>query len=345
MKILLFRLLKILGITLLILLIGIIILIFFTGPKLPDNTDTIIDNVINSKAPELVKGKSGYVVSDNYKIWYESITPRDTNKGTILLFMGMATDALMWPQAFVDNLVDSGYQVIRYDYRGTGMSDWVENWEQKPYSVADLAKDAKTILDTLKVSQAHLVGMSLGGMVAQEFAIENPDMTLSLTSIMSSGDIYDKELPKASNSVVLDFTKIGIKYGIVKSDKNTIKMMLAAKIILRGDAQYDIDVKGTAEQVLYNLRERKGYNPNASKQHDEVAKLSVYRYEKLKDLKIPVLIMHGINDPLVSIEHSKKLASAIPHSKTKWFNNMGHDLPPNLIDSISKEIIKHIDEN
>jgi len=62
----------------------------------------------------------------------------------------------------------------------------------------------------------------------------------------------------------------------------------------------------------------------------------------LKDLKIPVLIIHGLNDPFVSIEHSKKLASVIPNSKIKWFNNMGHDLPSNLIDSITKEIILNI---
>lgn len=342
MKILLFRLLKICGITLLILLIGLIVFIFFTGPKLPTNTDTIIENVLNTELPELVKGKSGYVIPDDHKIWYESITPKDSTKGAILLFMGMASDALMWPPTFLDKLVGSGYQVIRYDYRGTGQSDWVEDWQQKPYSVADLAKDAEAILDTLNVSKVHLVGLSLGGIVAQEFAIENPDKTLTLTSIMSSGNIADKELPEASKSIAFDFTKIGIKYGLFQSEKNTIKMMLAAKMILRGDAQYDIDVKGTAEQVLYNLRKRKGYNPDASRQHDQAVNLWGSRYDELKDLKIPVLIIHGLNDPLVSIEHSKKLASVIPNSKTKWFNNMGHDLPSNLIDSITKEIILNI---
>jgi pimeloyl-ACP methyl ester carboxylesterase len=341
----LIKLLKIFGITLLIFLTGLIILIFFTGPKLPDNTDTIIDNVITSKLPEFVKGKSGYVISDNYKIWYESITPKDPNKGAVLLFMGMASDALGWPQTFIDKLLASGFQVIRYDYRGTGLSDWVENWQQNPYSLSDLAKDAKIILDTLKISKAHLIGLSLGGMVAQEFAIENVDRTLTLTSIMSSGNIVDKELPKISKSIVFDFTKIGIKYGLLQSEKHTIKLILSAKVILCGDAQYDIDVKGTAEQVLYNLKKRKGYNPNVSSQHDKAAKLSGSRYENLKDLKIPVLIIHGVNDPLVSIEHSKKLASVIPNSKTKWFKNMGHDIPLYLIDPIVKEIISNITMN
>ena len=82
--------------------------LFFTGPKLPANTDTIIENVINTELPELVKGKSGYVISDGHKIWYESITSKDSNKGVILLFMGMASDALMWPPTFIDKLVDSG---------------------------------------------------------------------------------------------------------------------------------------------------------------------------------------------------------------------------------------------
>lgn len=339
------KLLKILGITLLVLITGIIILIFFTGPKLPDHTDAIIDKAIDSKLPEFVKGKSGYVVSDNQKIWYELIRPRDSNKGTILLLGGLGTDALAWPQTFIDSLVDSGYQVIRFDYRGTGMSDWVENWRQKPYSLADLAVDSKTILDTLRIKKAHLVGLSMGGMVAQEFAIKNPDRTLTLTSIMSSGNIDDKELPKVSKRLAFDALKVGIKYGLLKSEKNSIKLVLALKTIVRGDAQYDLDVKGTAEQVLYNLRERKGYNPNVSSQHNAAANRSSSRYDKLNILKVPVLIIHGVNDPLVPIEHSKKLANVIPNSKTKWFHNMGHDLPPNLIDSISKEIINHIDKN
>ena len=125
----------------------------------------------------------------------------------------------------------------------------------------------------------------MGGMVAQEFAIENPDKTLTLTSIMSSGNIVDKELPEASKSIVFDFTIIGIKYGIFQSEKNTIKMMLSAQMILRGDARYDLDVKGTAERVLYNLRKRKGYNPDASKQHYQAVKLWDSRYDELKDLK------------------------------------------------------------
>jgi len=333
------KLLKIIGITLTVFLAGLIILIFFTGPKLPENADSIIDQVLDSTIPELVKGKSGYIVSDHTKIWYESVMPKNTNKGAVLLFMGISNDALGWPQKFIDKFVENGYQVIRFDYRGTGFSDWVENWEEKPYALADLATDAKIILDTLKIKKVHLVGVSLGGMVAQEFAIKYTDRTKTLTSIMSSGNITDPELPQISKRVVFDLVKTAIKYGIISNEKNTIKLQLAARTILRGNAHYPINVKDISGQILYNLRKRNGYNLNASSQHHEATYRSGSRYDQLKELKLPVLIIHGINDPFIPIEHSKKLAKIIPHSKTKWFENMGHDIQPVHMEAISQEII------
>lgn len=336
------RLIRFFSVTLLLVVFGATIFIVFTGPKLPDDTDRVIDEVISSKLPNFIKGQSGHIISDNYRIWYESIAAKGPQKGVVLLFMGMGTDAFGWPQTFIDALTDSGYQVIRYDYRGTGESDWIPDWKENPYTITDLAKDARVIVDKLKSGKVHLIGLSLGGMVAQKFAIANPDKTLSLTSIMSSGNIKDNELPKAPISLIINFIKIGIKYGLYSNHKNTIKMMLAAKILLRGDAQYDIDVKKTAEQVLYNLKKRNGYNRDASNQHEYIVKLSTFNYDQLKDFKFPVLIIHGVNDPLVSIEHSIKLAGIIPDARTKWMENMGHDLPEDLIEVIHKEIVFNI---
>ncbi len=333
---------KIIGIVILIFLIGGISYIFLTVPQLPKNSDAIIEDIITSEVPRLVKGKSGYVVNNVTKIWYESISPKDTNKGAILLFMGISNDALGWPQAFIDRLVKSGYQIIRFDYRGTGLSDWMENWAEQPYSLKDLASDSKVILDSLKIEKAHLFGISLGGMVAQEFAINFPERTNTLTSLMSSGNILDKELTPISNEIVFKLIKTSIRYGVFPSEKNTIKLHISSRIILQGEAKYDIDVKGTATQVLYNLRKRSGYNPDASSQHHEATYRSGSRYDKLKRLEMPVLIMHGLNDPFIPIEHSEKMATIIPNARTKWFENMGHDIPVNLTDTICDEIIKFL---
>jgi len=245
--------------------------------------------------------------------------------------MGISNDALGWPQSFLDKFVDSGYQVIRFDYRGTGFSDWNENSENTTYSLADLATDSKIILDSLGLDKVNILGISLGGMVAQEFAINYPNRTNTLTSIMSSGNIFDEDLPPISTDVAFDLIKTSIRYGIIPSDKNNIKLHVTARKILRGNAEYDIDIRETSEQVLYNLKKRKGYNSKASNQHQEAAYRSGSRYGKLKELEVPILIMHGLNDPFIPIEHSKKLATILPNAKTKWINNMGHDIPSTAV--------------
>ena len=269
------KILKIVGILIVALLIIVSAAIFFSGPQLPEDIDQTIDDVLQSDLPEFLKGKTGYVYPRNTKVWYELIEPNSPTKGAILLFMGIANDALGWPQGFIDLLVESGYQVIRYDYRGTGMSDWMPEWTQSPYSLTDLASDAKLILDTLKIKKAHLVGVSMGGMVAQEFVIHFPKRTLTLTSIMSSGNIVDKDIKGISPDITFDLIKIGLKYGIFSTERNTIKMHIAARIILRDAADYSIDVKGTARQVLYNLRKRKGYNHFSFLNHTIPARLSL----------------------------------------------------------------------
>ena len=337
--------LKIIGIVLIAVVFIAGVLIYFTGPKLPNDIDEIIDEIIKSDLPELLKGKTGYVQSGDTKIWFESIGQSGMEKDTVLLFMGISNDALGWPQEFIESLVDSGYHVVRFDFRGTGMSDWVEDWGKNPYSLADLASDAVAILDNLGIKRAHLIGISLGGMVAQEFAINHPERTLTLTSIMSSGNIVDKDLPGISWQTTLDLVKVGLKYGISPTERKTIKLHIAARIILRGDANYDIDIRGTVEQVLYNLRKRNGYNGEASQQHHEAVYRSGSRYARLKKLRIPTLIIHGLNDPFIPIEHSKKLASIIPNSRTKWFENMGHDLPPALFNSLINELITNFESN
>jgi pimeloyl-ACP methyl ester carboxylesterase len=337
--------LKIIGVLFVILLIMVSVAIYFSGPHLPEDVGQQIDAALQSELPEFLKGETGYVYPNNTKIWYESIAPESPAKGAILLFMGIANDALGWPQGFIDLLVASGYLVIRYDYRGTGMSDWVPDWKQSPYSLRDLASDANLILDALKIQKAHLVGISMGGMVAQEFAIHYPERSLTLTSIMSSGNIMDKEIKPISTGITFDLIKIGLKYGIISTERNTIKMQIAARLILRGDADYRVDFKGVAGQVLYNLRKRNGFNPRASGQHQEAVRRSGSRYAQLKNLTIPALIMHGINDPLVPIDHSQKLASVLPNSRTKWFENMGHDIPPRLFHALVEELINHFARN
>lgn len=149
--------------------LSLVIYVIFGEPKLPEETKRIINEVTETELSHIIKGKTGYALSSNVKIWYECISPNGVPKGNILLNIGMGANCMFWPPKFIQSFIDEGYQVIRYDQRGTGLSDWIENWDSKnPYLLTDMAKDAVAVLDELQIEKVHIIGLSLGGMVAQE---------------------------------------------------------------------------------------------------------------------------------------------------------------------------------
>ncbi len=333
------------GLILIVSVAGIAVYIFSSGPSLPANTDRIITQVLASELPDLVEGKTGYAKSGDVKIWYELIEPEENPKGTILLMTGIATDALSWPPKLLNEFTSAGYQVIRYDHRDTGMSDWLINWDsENPYSLGDMANDGIAVLDALAIEKAHVVGVSMGGMVAQQMNIHYPERVASLTSIMSSCDIIDPNLPPMSLDTVAEFAKVSARYGLLANERNAIRLQVASRIILRGNASYDIDVQAIAEQVLYDLRERRGYNPQAAIQQNTAVLVSGSRYEGLRALDNPTLVIHGKNDPLIPIEHGFKCADLIPNVETLWVEQMGHDIPDSIVDEIVAKTIARIED-
>jgi len=331
---------KVIGIIILALLIGSSIYLYQSGPELSEKVEEAIEVSLKEPLPEIIQGKTGFAENQGVNIWYESIAAKGESKGVILLIMGISNDALGWPPKFIEAFVDNGYQVIRYDHRGTGMSDWGEDWTAgNPYSLKDMAADGIAILDALDIEKAHIIGVSMGGMIAQELVIDHSERTNSLTSIMSSGNIFDPELPPISSDVAYELIKVSLKYGIVGGEKNLVKLHLASRMILMGTAEVELNVGEIATQVLYNIRERKGYNPNASKQHQAAVMASGSRYEALKELSIPTLIVHGKQDPFIPIAHGQKCAAMVPNADSLWVEGMGHDIPNEFIEVVSSKII------
>jgi hypothetical protein len=246
----------------LILLISILIYIYLSGPKLPPETNNIIESVLNTDLPEVISGKTDFASSDGLNIWYECISPEGSPKGTVLLIMGQAGNALDWPPKFVRTFVDSGYQVIRYDQRGTGISDWIEDWDRKnPYSLVDMAGDVVAVLNALNIQKVHIVGLSMGGMIAQEVAINYLDRVASLTLIMTSGYIGDPDIPNLSSRYFFSSILKGIpllKYSLIGGEKNMIKERIAKTISVVGTE--GLDINEIAEVVLYDVRKRRGVN-------------------------------------------------------------------------------------
>ncbi|WP_083866230.1 alpha/beta fold hydrolase [Microbacterium yannicii] len=146
------------------------------GPRLPRDTAETISRIRSGPVTGVVVGETGYAQSSGVPIWYECIPPVGAERGVVLLNISLGASSLYWPPAFLRALSDAGYRVVRYDQRGTGASSRMPNWSgQHPYSLIDMARDGVAVLDELRIDRTHVVGLSLGGFIAQEIAIAYPE--------------------------------------------------------------------------------------------------------------------------------------------------------------------------
>ena len=132
-----------------------------------------------------------------------------------------------------------------------------------------------------------------------------------------------------------------LKYRILGGERNLIKERIAKHILVAGSE--DLDIKEMAEVVLYDLRKRRGINIQAAFQHQAAVSISGSRYEKLKTINVPTLVIHGTADQFIPVEHGKKLVEVIPNAKGLWLEGVGHVFPVPNMDTVTKSIISHFD--
>lgn len=315
----------------------------FTAREFTKEEVVEIRTAMDAPLEEMV-GDAGYALNDAVKIWYDVHQPQDTIKGSVLLIMGLSADALIWPDYFYQPLVDSGYQVIRFDNRGVGNSDWNAFDPDNPYTLSDMAKDAIAVLDTLGIEKAHVVGASMGGMIGQTLCIEHPERVATLTSIMSTAWADDPEMPAIDLNV---FKHIGIntiKYGLSDEIEDAIKLRIAIRELLMGSEKYNLDVHGIAQLTRYNLENRTGYYQQSGRQQTTAIKMSGSRIDDLKALTTPTLVVHGRTDPLIPFEHGKKTAELIPNAESLYIEGMGHTLPRMYSDTITDRMLVLFEE-
>lgn len=160
---------------------------------------------------------------------------------------------------------------------------------------------------------------------------------------MASGYIGDPDLPSLTSSYFISSLAKGLpllKYRILGGEKNLIKERTAKTLALVGDEE--LDIKETAERVLYDLRKRRGINLWAILQHQTAVTLAGSRYDRLKALNIPTLVIHGTADSFIPVEHGKKLVEIMPNAKGLWIEGAGHMFPLPDADSINEAIIAHL---
>jgi len=267
----------------------------------------------------------------------------------ILLVMGLGAQLTLWPDELVDALVGDGFRVIRYDNRDIGLSQKMEGarapslatqvlrkkfgWPAKvPYTLTDMAHDGIGLLDALEIDTAHVVGASMGGMIAQLMAVHHGPRLRSLTSIMSTTG--NGKLPQAEKHAM-----DALIAPLAGMDEETLVahgLNIARNI---GSPGFPFDPQQQREKVLKNVR-RSVYPAGLPRQLAAIIDDGCRR-SRLADVRVPTLVLHGEDDPLVKLAAGEDTAASIPGARLVTIPGWGHDIPMPLIDRIAGEIVTH----
>jgi pimeloyl-ACP methyl ester carboxylesterase len=286
-----------------------------------------------------------YLVSNDLRLAYQDFgKPEDP---VILLVAGLNNQMVRWPLALCDLLVSRGYRVIRFDNRDIGLSEKMEGVEapgvfrlflkhylripvDAPYSLDDMAEDAVGVLDALNIDHAHIVGMSMGGMISQLVAAHYPQRIRSLTSIMSTSGEWGKGVAslKVSRQMLRPVSKdrTALENGV-----DTWRMI--------GSPGYPLSEREI--EAILRAEYKRSSNPAGYLRQIAAVRTAPGRATLLSKLVMPVLIIHGREDLLVPVSGGIDTAKHIPHATLKIFDGMGHDLPKELLPEFTDLIVEN----
>jgi pimeloyl-ACP methyl ester carboxylesterase len=273
----------------------------------------------------------------------------DAGDPAILLIQGLGLPAAAWPPAFIDLLLARGFSVVTFDNRDIGSSELLDHLGRArvlatalrrvvhlpirpPYSLSDMAGDAEALLGVLGIDKAHVVGVSMGGMIAQNLALASPEKLASLTSIMSTTN--DRDLPDAESQVRRFIVK-----GAADSSEPARRAYHRELWPLIGSPAYP-HARDELEAFLDRIFEA-GMPPSGRDRQTVAVLAEPGRGKRLGALSVPTLVIHGEADPLVPVACGRRTAACIPGARLRLFEGMGHDLPSALLPMLADEIVAH----
>lgn len=263
----------------------------------------------------------------NGKVAVEYETFGDPAGEAVLLINGLGSQMTRWPEAFCAGLVAKGLYVIRFDNRDVGLSTWLSDGET--YAVADMIGDAAAVLDAVGKRAAHIVGISMGGMIAQEFAAAHPDRTLSLTSIMSNTGNPDLPPPTVAALETLNARPSN------PGDPSFIADSVARAETI-GSPAYPWPQGALAARA--RAEADRAFNPPGVARQMAAIRASGDRRPKLATITAPTVVLHGADDPLVPVAGGRDTAANIKGAELRIIPGMGHDLPPGLYETFTDAI-------
>jgi pimeloyl-ACP methyl ester carboxylesterase len=255
----------------------------------------------------------------------------DPADAAVLLINGLGSQMTRWPEAFCALLVGKGLYVIRFDNRDVGLSTWLEG---QTYTVDDMAADCAAVLDAIGKPAAHIVGISMGGMIAQVFAADYPKRTLSLTSIMSNTGNPDLPPPTSAAMDALMARPAN------PSDPNFIADSVTRAETI-GSPGFPWPPGALAERA--RAEADRAFNPPGVQRQMAAVRGSGDRRARIKTITAPTVVLHGADDPLVPVAGGRDTAANISGAELRIIPGMGHDLPPALYTTFVEAITRAVE--
>ncbi len=265
----------------------------------------------------------------------------DTTGEPLLLVMGLGTQMIAWDEGFCSLLAERGFRVIRFDNRDIGRSTKIESAGapsrvdmmfgrrgSAAYLLPDMAVDTIALMDHLDIDSAHLVGASMGGMIAQTTAIEHPERVRSLVSIMSNTGSRWTGMPSRKAMAVLLGRPPRGREAAIERTVRTFRVI--------GSPGYPFDEERV--RVIAGRSYDRGHSAAGVLRQLHAITASGDRTQALHDLSIAATVIHGNRDPLVRPAGGRATARAIPNARLKMIDGMGHDLPRQLWPVFAEEI-------
>lgn len=290
------------------------------------------------------------ITANNISIEIEDTHPGDvTGRPVVLLIMGLGMQLIAWPPAMVQAIADAGFRVVRFDNRDIGLSQHFDHlgspsllWEglkfrmgwriRPPYSIEDMAADTVGVLDALQIGKAHVVGVSMGGMIAQRVAVLAPSRVISLTSIMSSSGA--RGLPEASPAVARVLLSRPAGRGVQAAIDHTVKLLKAI-----GSPGFPMDDAEIREKVA--AAAQRSFHPQGVLRQMVAVAADGARASALARVTAPTLVVHGQADRLVPMACGQDTARRIPGARFESIEGMGHDLPPGVVERLLALLVPH----
>ncbi|MEU1805495.1 alpha/beta hydrolase [Streptomyces sp. NPDC019937] len=267
----------------------------------------------------------------------------DAGAPALLLVMGAQASGLGWPEPLVDALAEH-HRVIRYDHRDTGRSTW--SYEQDPYRLADLAEDVVAVLDGLGVERAHLVGMSMGGLLTQLVLADHPDRVLSATLLGTSAcgttpyvapdgtRVPVEELPGVDPRILEEWARPVEDHGL---DAELDRRVRHWKLLNGEQIPFDAEWFRELERRIIEHTGR--YDTSGA--HARADQSGLVRTEALAATEVPTLVVAATAEPVVPPPHARHVAQVIAGARLVEIPGMGHALPRQVLGPLTDAILGH----